>query len=146
MEPNASGSKLERFLGSRYFVAVCIVLVALISFGLGRVSGLQAKREPVRVTREGSNNSSPTLPSARMNRSDGLQQGKGVGQAAAVGANSNASANVGQVVASKNGTKYHLPTCSGAKQIAEKNKITFASVEEARKAGYTPASNCPGLK
>lgn len=52
----------------------------------------------------------------------------------------------GEVVASKSGTKYHYPWCSGAKQISEKNKITFPSIEEARKAGYTPATNCKGLK
>jgi len=51
-----------------------------------------------------------------------------------------------QVVASKNGTKYHLPTCAGAKQISDKNKVTFGSIEEARAKGYTPASNCKGLK
>lgn len=52
----------------------------------------------------------------------------------------------GTVVASKNGTKYHYPWCSGAKSIAEQNKIVFNSIEEARAAGYTPASNCKGLK
>jgi len=51
----------------------------------------------------------------------------------------------GTVVASKNGSKYHLPSCSGAKQINEVNKIVFASAEEARAAGYTPAANCKGL-
>lgn len=52
----------------------------------------------------------------------------------------------GEVVASKNGTKYHFPWCGGAKQISEKNKIIFKNTEEAKKAGYTPASNCKGLK
>ncbi len=52
----------------------------------------------------------------------------------------------GSVVASKSGTKYHLPDCPGAKQIKESNKISFASVSAARAAGYTPAANCPGLK
>ena len=50
-----------------------------------------------------------------------------------------------QVVASKNGTKYHLPWCPGAKQIKDENKITFISAEEARVQGYTPAANCPEL-
>ncbi|MEK7586510.1 MAG: hypothetical protein AAB453_01420 [Patescibacteria group bacterium] len=54
--------------------------------------------------------------------------------------------NIGSVVASKNGTKYHLPTCPGAKQIKESNKISFTSPEQATLAGYTPAANCPGLK
>jgi hypothetical protein len=51
----------------------------------------------------------------------------------------------GKYVASKSGTKYYLPTCSGAKRIKEANKVWFASVEEAQAAGLTPASNCPGL-
>jgi Metal binding domain of Ada len=50
------------------------------------------------------------------------------------------------VVASKSGTKYHLPTCAGAKQIKPENLVTFASSKEAEMAGYTPAANCPGLK
>jgi hypothetical protein len=48
-------------------------------------------------------------------------------------------------VASKSGTKYHLPWCGSAKQIKEENKIWFATKEEAEKAGYTPASNCKGI-
>ncbi len=51
-----------------------------------------------------------------------------------------------EVVASKSGKKYHYPWCAGAKQIAEKNKITFKNIGEARSAGYLPASNCKGLK
>lgn len=49
------------------------------------------------------------------------------------------------VVASKSGTKYHLLTCPGAKQIKPENKITFASPEAAEAAGYTKAANCKGL-
>ena len=48
-------------------------------------------------------------------------------------------------VASKNGTKYHLPTCSGAKTIGETNKVWFASKEAAEAAGYAPAANCKGI-
>lgn len=48
-------------------------------------------------------------------------------------------------VASKSGTKYYLPTCSGVGRIKEENKVWFATVEDAVAAGYTPASNCPGL-
>lgn len=48
-------------------------------------------------------------------------------------------------VASKKGQRYHLLQCPGAQQIAEENKIYFASKEEAESAGYSPARNCPGL-
>jgi hypothetical protein len=51
----------------------------------------------------------------------------------------------GGYVASKNGTKYHLPWCGSAKQIKEENKIWFATKAEAEAAGYTPASNCKGI-
>lgn len=50
-----------------------------------------------------------------------------------------------QFVASKNGSKYHLKTCSGAKNIKPENLIYFATREEAEMAGYTKAANCPGL-
>ena len=48
-------------------------------------------------------------------------------------------------VASKNGSVYHYPWYPGAQQIKEENKIYFNSKEEAEKAGYRPAKNCPGL-
>ena len=51
----------------------------------------------------------------------------------------------GAYVASKSGTKYHLPWCGSAKQIKEENKIWFATKEEAEKAGYTPSANCKGI-
>lgn len=50
------------------------------------------------------------------------------------------------IVASKNGTKYYSLGCSGAKRIKEENKIFFASVTEAQKAGLSPSSTCKDLK
>ncbi|MDD2934935.1 MAG: hypothetical protein PHX25_00475 [Candidatus Pacebacteria bacterium] len=52
---------------------------------------------------------------------------------------------IGNYVASKNGTKYHLPWCSGAQTINDANKIWFETREEAESRGYTPAKNCKGL-
>ncbi len=51
----------------------------------------------------------------------------------------------GTYVASKNGTKFYLPTCSTAKRIKEENKIWFDTEDEARAAGFEPGANCPGL-
>ena len=51
----------------------------------------------------------------------------------------------GQLLASKNGTKYYFPWCGGVSRIKEENKVWFASEEEARKAGFEPAENCTGL-
>ena len=51
----------------------------------------------------------------------------------------------GAVVASKSGTKYFLPYCTGANTIKENNKIWFQTEAEAKSAGYEPALNCKGL-
>jgi hypothetical protein len=51
----------------------------------------------------------------------------------------------GKYLASKNGKKYYLPSCSGAKRIKDENKVWFATLEDAQAAGLTPAANCPGL-
>ncbi|MBI5005006.1 MAG: hypothetical protein HZC03_00115, partial [Candidatus Lloydbacteria bacterium] len=51
----------------------------------------------------------------------------------------------GNFVASKNGTTYHFPWCSGAIRIKEENKVWFATKEAADRAGSHPAGNCTGL-
>ena len=56
-----------------------------------------------------------------------------------------ASSGAGKYVASRNGTKYYLPTCSGAKRIKEENKVWFETVEVAKAEGYTAAANCDGI-
>lgn len=118
--------KFWDFIGGKYFVPIAIVLVAVIAFSLGRISGLQQKREPVRVISENT---------GEVKGAVSADQGRLVSPTSS-----------GEVVASKNGTKYHYPWCAGAKQISAKNLITFESTEEARAAGYTPAINCKGLK
>lgn len=132
-------SKLAKFLRSSYFTAICVVLVGVSSFILGRISKRYEVREPVRVFEKSAEtkgevmgasiDNSPLVPL--------LQQERETKQK---------TTNSGAVVASKNGTKYHYPWCPGANQIAEKNKIFFNSIEEARTKGYTPAANCKGLK
>lgn len=53
-----------------------------------------------------------------------------------------ANASLGLYLASKNGSNYYLPSCSGASRIKEENKIWFSSKEEAEGLGYKPALNC----
>lgn len=50
-----------------------------------------------------------------------------------------------KVIGNKNSKLYHYPWCSGAKNMKEENKVFFDSIEEAKNAGYKPASNCAGL-
>lgn len=51
----------------------------------------------------------------------------------------------GQVIASKNGTKYYPQRCPGAERISETNKVWFASAAAAEAAGYARAANCEGF-
>lgn len=132
-EKNNWLTKINVFLTGKYFVPIVMILIAIVAFSLGRISGLQDKREPVRVT--------ASSPNFSPKSGEGSSAQADVGEIRGVTTSSS-----GAVVASKNGTKYHYPWCSGAKQISASNLITFNTIEAARAAGYTPASNCKGLK
>lgn len=112
---------------SDLFIIITIILVALIAFGVGRLSA--SKSEPILIK---------NLEQASIENIAPKQEEKTI-------QNEIQGSYQGQVVGSKNSDKYHLPDCPGAKQISEQNKIWFNSIEEAKKAGYKPASNCPGL-
>jgi hypothetical protein len=112
---------------SDLFIIIAIILVALISFGIGRLTA--PKTEPIQIK----NLEKASVQDIAPEQKEGTAQKETQGNYQ------------GQVVGSKNSDKYHLPDCPGAKQISEQNKIWFSSIEEAEKAGYKPASNCPGL-
>lgn len=108
-----------------------LLLTNLLAFGLGRLTILVGHQEPITVDYQ---------PQAMVS-----QMAQVVPTLAPEKQRVPTVKTIGQLVASKSGTKYHLPNCPGAKQIKESNKIFFNSVEEATRAGYTPAANCPGL-
>lgn len=125
------------------FVALVIVLIGLAGFGLGKLSALEKSREPVKIQKA---QFVPLIVSSTSNTVNlNVKAGETAApmSAAAMIAGENAK---GFLVASKTGKKYHFPWCAGASQIAEKNKIWFATYDEAQKAGYTAAANCPNLK
>ena len=108
-----------------YILPVILVLIGLTAFGLGRLStaGEQGPRLII--------NNAPAVTQTLRPSS---------GQAAVA-----ASKDKGAYVASKSGTKYYLPHCSGAARILPENLLWFATVAEAQAAGYTAAANCSGL-
>ncbi|HEC32668.1 MAG TPA: hypothetical protein ENI63_00215 [Candidatus Kaiserbacteria bacterium] len=110
------------FPPSDLLIIAVIVLVGFASFGLGRLSVQDTRKVPVTIVETKS-------------------------QTASVGVlNNGKKDSMENVVASKNGTRYYLPWCSGARRIAKQNLITFSSIKEAKKAGYTKAANCKGLE
>ena len=93
-----------------------VLLVALGSFGLGRLSVLEAVMAPVSITQ------APAEANPR---------GMNIG---------------GLIVASRTGGAYYFPWCASAGKILPQNQVWFASEEKARAAGYAPAKNCKGLQ
>lgn len=121
MIPNNLGlSKLEP-----YALPAIILLVGVGAFGLGRLSAGE-------------------VASLRIVYPD-AQAATPVASMAAVGATRPAPSTEGEYVASKNGSKYYLATCSAANRIKQENRVFFVSVKDAEAAGYEPAANCPGL-
>lgn len=51
-----------------------------------------------------------------------------------------------EVIASKKGSVYHFPWCSGTITIKEENKIYFKNKEEAIFSGLRLAKNCEDIK
>lgn len=129
--------KLKSFLtNDAVFHSVLLLLVAVGSFGLGRqsVDNPAPAKQPLFIKENATTAAVATAINTTATTSE-----------PAPAAAATVPAPVA-VVGSKSGTKYHLPTCSGAKRIKPENLISFESIEAAKAAGYTAAANCPGLQ
>lgn len=119
-------STIRTWLADDQLVTTAIILlVAIASFGFGRLSVVPAANTAAisaRISRE----SVPKIPETL----------------AITEISKDVEATVGEYVASRNGSKYHRISCPGVKQMSEQNKIYFTSVTEAEAAGYQPAANC----
>lgn len=141
MEEAPKMNWFKSFILGPYWIAPLILLVGLSAFSLGRTYNIEKSREPVKVI----DNRQQTVETSKnqVQKSSNSQNSASAIQSQPKAQTDSSS---GQVVGSKNSTKYHYPWCSGAKRISPENLITFASIAEARSKGYTPASNCAGLK
>lgn len=113
--------------GKHILIVFILVVVAIVSFMLGRLS----------ITPQESN-IIVSLPNGDQVAATALQNLSLEDQ--------NKAVEESFVVASKSGAKYHYPWCGGAKTISENNKIIFPTNSAAREAGYEPAKNCKGLE
>ena len=128
--------KFKSFLANDLlFYSVLLILIAVGSFGLGRlsVSGTKVPEKPLflkeNITSASVVNAVPAATASTSVKAEVATVSK-----------------TAAVVGSKSGTKYHLPNCPGAKRIKPANLISFETIDAAKAAGYTPAANCPGLK
>lgn len=103
------------------YLSVVIVLIAIISFGLGRLSKIREEKTPITM--------------------------ENIANSQSVALTTTSTATEEKIfVASKNGKKYYYAWCESAKIIKEQNRVWFSTKEEAEKAGYEPAANCKGLQ
>ncbi len=101
---------------SEWGLIAVVFLVALSSFALGRLSVLESAKPPVAISQ------APTEQKQREMTAGGL------------------------IVASKSGSAYYFPWCTGAAKILPINQVWFADETSAKRAGYAPAKNCKGLQ
>ncbi len=111
-------------------LAFVIILVGTASFGLGRLSSLEERGASLTVKNTAETAAAQAAVSAHVRAVKALAE----------------PAKSGAYVASKNGTAYYLPTCSGASRIKDANKIWFATKNDAELAGYHAAANCVNTK
>ena len=120
--------KLARRGGGELYLTAVIVLVAVISFGLGRLSKIREEKTPITIENVKENAQiGESKPLSTSNVDSGIKADK-------------------IFVASRNGKKYYYAWCESANVIKEQNRIWFSTQAEAEKAGYQPAANCKGLK
>ena len=123
-------AKIKGVSKEEWMLVSILVLVALLSFGLGRLSVIYGGGGGIEIVYPESTQNAAVLLASETDQAPELPPPPEGG---------------GGYVASKTGAKYHLPWCSGARSIKEENKIYFQTKEEAESAGYTPAGNCKGI-
>lgn len=131
------GKALVARIPADMLVILVLVLATTLAFGLGVLAGRDMGIDPQKrglwietlPVGEGMESAGPAAALSAVVASEPPPVGK----------------SSGTYVASKNGTKFYLPSCGGSKRIKEENKIWFDTKDEAIAAGYGPAANCPGL-
>jgi hypothetical protein len=102
----------------RFFLTLVIILVAILSFGVGRLTsaprgqGIKIEMDPAISSSLSDEGTHPPPPSSAT------------------------------VYASSKGTKYYYAGCSGLSRVSAANKISFATAHAAEVAGYGLASGC----
>ena len=118
-----------------YFLTILVLLVALLAFGIGRLTG----GERGGVTINTSSNDKGQMTNEVINPKSQLatpESSLDISHSTL----SIPAPTQGSVYASSKGTKYYYASCKST--VSEANKVTFSSPSEAEAAGYTLAANC----
>ncbi|MFA7216861.1 MAG: hypothetical protein WC095_02680 [Candidatus Paceibacterota bacterium] len=119
------------------YTILLFLVIASIFFTLGRISAIEDKKTPLKIQNINNDSNNKVLSAAVIESQD-----ISVLSTTSI---SNKDRESGQVIGSKSGKKYYFPWCGTLKAVKEVNRVNFASIEEAKKAGYVAAKNCKGL-
>ena len=129
------------------YMLVLMLVIASVFFALGKLYSLEETKTPIKITYPNTDQTGAVVEAVSQNISSSspkvLPKQTIVPKTQSTQKISNQA---GMVIGSKNGNKYYFPWCGTVKIIKPENQIKFASIADARSAGYLPASNCKGLK
>jgi len=111
-------------------LVIGFVLVAIIAFGVGRLTAPPIVRNPIIVENAANNGDSANISGSITSAASQNNQ---------LVANTQTNTK-GMFVGSKNSNLYHWPWCAPAKNIKLENEVWFDSEAAARAAGRTPSS------
>ena len=129
------GKHMLASVPSHVLYVLVVLMTALLAFSLGLFAGKDLERGKIELQMT-------TFP---------MEEAKTTKSSVEAGTSPSPQENVllpkegGGYVASKSGTRYYLPWCSGVSRIKEENKVWFQTKEEAEARGLTPAKNCEGM-
>ena len=139
--------KIKSYQESLFLVAV-IVMVGLVGFGLGRLS---SRYQTAELKIQSTLVNTAELDKIVTASSEKSIVDKNVSPTASDGEVADSTV-VGidytnkKIIGNKNSKIYHYEDCPGALKMKEGNKMFFASIIDAQKAGFRPAGNCLGLE
>ena len=116
-------SQIKKFVNKRepeIILTAGIVLIALISFGFGRLSISSIENKPIIIE-------TPSLTASIQQSVNETTEPREMAE--------------GKIIGSVNSDKYHWPNCPHAQKISPENQIWFSSEKEAQAAGYKPCGN-----
>ncbi len=116
-----------------FYTLLLIVVTASIFFGLGRLSSIEMAKTPIKIEYSAPDQTGSVISTANAD------------EAKEVVSTEEVIPNDGPVIGSKSGKKYYFPWCGTVKRILPQNQVHFASIAEAKAAGFTPGGNCKGL-
>jgi hypothetical protein len=137
-------AKIKDFLKNneaKIALGLGLIFVAIIAFEAGVLKGQNWQQKPLVIEKAGECSASINGPENAQNSAQANQK-----PIPAASATETQTVPAGRqdcaFVGSKNSNKYHLPTCSYAKNIKPENIVCFKSPEDAASRGYQADKSC----